>query len=390
MLRRGWNFISLNLMPSQEMWEREDGPDIIRMTDQLRIDENSHRITIMKDIHGRFYSPTWEFNNIPYWNLAEGYQICVSETTATVWAGLPIPADADIPLRAGWNLSAYYPSYELPCASPDFYALSNILDQVVIAKDENGMFAAPSFDFSSMPPWRATKGYQIQVNQAVVLNYPPQPQNIAFAESEQNSPFTGNVSTPFNMSVLLNEISGISGKISRIQALNTQETVVGEGLIDKDDRCGLAVWGDDPTTVEVDGLKEGEAFELRCWNGSAEVELQVDNVLAGPGLAYQTDDFTVLDVSLKPSVPESYYLSQNYPNPFNNATRISYGLPEAGEMSLKVYDLSGRVVQTLVNCQIAAGHHAIEWDARRASSGLYLVQLESVNYRAVRKVVLAK
>ena len=98
----------------------------------------------------------------------------------------------------------------------------------------------------------------------------------------------------------------------------------------------------------------------------------------------------VVDEYASDLLPDEFALISVYPNPFNNATRIRYGLPEAGQVSLKVYDISGRVVSTIIDRQVTAGHHVIEWDARQASSGLYLLQLEASNYKAIRKVVLTK
>ncbi|MBT7617441.1 MAG: hypothetical protein HN590_09185, partial [Calditrichaeota bacterium] len=78
----------------------------------------------------------------------------------------------DIPLEAGWNLIAYLPTYELDASAPNFPVLAPIIDNVLIAKDVHGRFMFPELNFSNMPPWRETQGYQVDVNEDVVLNYP--------------------------------------------------------------------------------------------------------------------------------------------------------------------------------------------------------------------------
>ena len=191
------------------------------------------------------------------------------------------------------------------------------------------------------------------------------------------------VSTCQNMSLLVNGCE--SGQIA---AFTNDGTCVGIGTIEPDGRCGLAVWGDDESTEEKDGLSEGESFELKYLD--TDIELEATAIREGKGLVYETNSFTVIDVAPKAEIPEEYYLSQNYPNPFNSTTRIKYGLPENGHVSLTVYDISGRVVQTLIDMQLTAGHHTVEWDAGQVSSGLYLIQLEVSNYKAISKVVLAK
>ncbi len=89
------------------------------------------------------------------------------------------------------------------------------------------------------------------------------------------------------------------------------------------------------------------------------------------------------------SLPTEYHLS-NYPNPFNLSTRIEYTIPSGGMVSLKVYDLSGREVKTLVYESQQAGSYQIQFDAGDLASGVYLYQLEMGNIRQVRKFMLLK
>jgi len=82
----------------------------------------------------------------------------------------------------------------------------------------------------------------------------------------------------------------------------------------------------------------------------------------------------------QPLTPKSYVLHQNYPNPFNPTTTIRFDLPHADQISLNVYDLSGKLVQNLVDHQpYPAGTHQIEWDASDLPSGVYIYQLETLN-----------
>src|SRR5690606_38093712 len=76
-----------------------------------------------------------------------------------------------------------------------------------------------------------------------------------------------------------------------------------------------------------------------------------------------------------PSVPAEYALSQNFPTPFNPSTTIAFALPEAGHVELRVVDMLGRRVATLVSGTMAAGTHQIQYDASRLSSGVYIYQL---------------
>lgn len=90
------------------------------------------------------------------------------------------------------------------------------------------------------------------------------------------------------------------------------------------------------------------------------------------------------------ALPESYALSQNYPNPFNPATIISYELPQAGQVRLDVYDMTGRQITTLVNREMSAGHHQITFDASHLSSGIYMYRLHAGGQMITRRLTVLK
>tara|TARA_R110000868_G_scaffold410693_4_gene699800 strand:+ start:30270 stop:31658 length:1389 start_codon:yes stop_codon:yes gene_type:complete len=89
-------------------------------------------------------------------------------------------------------------------------------------------------------------------------------------------------------------------------------------------------------------------------------------------------------------VPEGYRLEQNYPNPFNPTTNIQYSINESGAVSLKVYDLTGREVASLVDSRMSAGQHTVTFDASNLSSGVYFYILQSNGVRLSNKLTLIK
>ncbi|MBT8381717.1 MAG: T9SS type A sorting domain-containing protein [Ignavibacteria bacterium] len=86
----------------------------------------------------------------------------------------------------------------------------------------------------------------------------------------------------------------------------------------------------------------------------------------------------------------SYSLSQNYPNPFNPSTTIKWQQPETGNVTLKIYDLLGRELTTLINEELIAGKHETTFDASRFSSGIYFYQIKVKNYIKTKKMLLIK
>jgi photosystem II stability/assembly factor-like uncharacterized protein len=89
-------------------------------------------------------------------------------------------------------------------------------------------------------------------------------------------------------------------------------------------------------------------------------------------------------------LPQSYTLNQNYPNPFNPSTTIEYSIPTAGSVQLKVYDMIGREVATLVNQEQVAGKYAVMFDARTLASGVYFYRLVSGSFVSTKSLVLVK
>jgi hypothetical protein len=90
------------------------------------------------------------------------------------------------------------------------------------------------------------------------------------------------------------------------------------------------------------------------------------------------------------AVPTVFALGQNYPNPFNPSTVISYSLPVNGSVSMKVYDILGREVVTLVNEVKNAGSYEVTFNASKLASGVYFYKLQSGSYMSVKKLVLMK
>jgi photosystem II stability/assembly factor-like uncharacterized protein len=89
-------------------------------------------------------------------------------------------------------------------------------------------------------------------------------------------------------------------------------------------------------------------------------------------------------------IPEHYFLSQNYPNPFNPATVINYQIPRYGLVTLKVYDILGREIKTLVNGFKPQGNYSVNFNAGSLSSGVYFYKLNFGGYSSIKKMILLK
>lgn len=108
------------------------------------------------------------------------------------------------------------------------------------------------------------------------------------------------------------------------------------------------------------------------------IELPILSIMVGNSLTDHSNN------------PKEIYLSQNYPNPFNPVTTIYYGMQNSGFVSLKIFDVLGREVQTLVNEFKPAGNYRINWDGSKFSNGIYLYELSTKQNREVKKMLLVK
>jgi hypothetical protein len=89
-------------------------------------------------------------------------------------------------------------------------------------------------------------------------------------------------------------------------------------------------------------------------------------------------------------VPNSFYLYQNFPNPFNPSTHIRFDLAKSGLVTLNIYDITGKKITGLVNEDLNAGSHMVDFDASNLSSGVYFYKIEAPGFTSIRKMILVK
>ena len=90
-----------------------------------------------------------------------------------------------------------------------------------------------------------------------------------------------------------------------------------------------------------------------------------------------------------------FALHQKYPNPFNPSTQIKYDLAEDALVSIGIYDVTGRIVKSLINMNQSTGYHSLRWDATNnigeaVSAGMYIYTIQAGQYRATKKMVFLK
>jgi len=151
-----------------------------------------------------------------------------------------------------------------------------------------------------------------------------------------------------------------------------------------------------PDTLEA-GALDGQAAVLLPFVNSTtcRIKVVVFDAFLNAAEDVSDADFEIDAATAVDELPRSVALSRNVPNPFNPATEISFAVPRAGHVSLKVFDLAGRTVRTLVDGRREAGTHAVTWrgesdSGARAPSGTYFYRLETGGNVLTRKMTLLK
>jgi hypothetical protein len=100
--------------------------------------------------------------------------------------------------------------------------------------------------------------------------------------------------------------------------------------------------------------------------------------------------FFVTDADEETPPPLIYRLYQNYPNPFNPVTTIRFALVAPSRVTIRIYDVMGRLLSTVVDEEMEAGEHAVPFEARGLASGVYFYRLEAAEFEKTRKMVLLR
>jgi len=160
----------------------------------------------------------------------------------------------------------------------------------------------------------------------------------------------------------------------------------------------ITVWGDRPDDNTIDGFLNGEPYNIRFWNSRKNREhLATVSYRDGNGVfqsrAVSQISSLSIDIALvveKKNALEPFSLRQNSPNPFNPVTAIPFSLTRETEISLEIYNVTGKKVCTLADGRYMAGEYEAIWNASMFSSGVYYCRLKAEKYTRTGKMLLLK
>ncbi len=152
------------------------------------------------------------------------------------------------------------------------------------------------------------------------------------------------------------------------------------------------------STLQIPGIgqeRRPESYNYMSMDGiTASISLEYDEEsgdVVNYMVMYSTSGSTQTSIGRdRVDLPDGFVLSQNYPNPFNPTTTIEFSLPFTADATIKVYDMTGRVVSTINMPGTTAGSHSVQFDATNLSSGVYLYRLEAGGFATSKMLTLVK
>ena len=277
-------------------------------------------------------------------------------------------ASAPVTNRLGISIDMYSYAFTTPADSNYVilrYDIRNISGATI-----NGLYFGLFFDWDMLPDYSTNKT-AYDPSRSLGYAWDTVPSNPIYCGAralEGAASYTGLLSTYASVYTRSAKYSWISGGIVPYNNVDDIHFVISSGPYslapDAKQMVGFAVIGG----TDLANLQASADAALTRWN-----EIK-----------------TLVGVEEPESIPKTFALNQNYPNPFNPATTINFDLPKQANVSLKLYDITGREVATILEGMYAAGSYSIPFNASNLSSGVYFYKLIAGEYFSVRKLVLLK
>ena len=383
-LPQGWSWISFNVRPPDLNVE-----NVLDSLDHLSIAVNNA---------GEFYIPA-VINGIGQWNILEGYKIYLDSGQPFSVTGQTVPSDTAIVLAQGWNFVSYLPNQ----AQDAERALQTVLANLAIIKNDEGHFFIPQViqNLCSLTPG---KGYKLYLNAPDTLIYPSatrvakhHPQSF-FAPASQPRHFVPRTKTGDFYSLVV-RVKGVNHATLRagdeIGVFTESGVCAGAAAWNGKGCVGIAAWADDPKTVEKDGFRMGEKIIFKQWDAKEATEIVLRSQFKKGDGRFGTDAYASVELTPE-TAPTTWALRQNYPNPFNSQTLIVFTLPRNERVELKIFDLKGAEIRTLIaHLSMKKGKNQCLWDGLDNSgyavpSGIYLYRLKTGSFTSIKKATFIK
>jgi len=218
--------------------------------------------------------------------------------------------------------------------------------------------------------------------------------------------FSANPYLPMSIYVTSAQLDGVDLAAGDEIGIYDGLTCVGTGTVTStitatiDGMLKIDASANDVGETTTNGFSSGNAITYYIWDASANKRIWDvtasypnggDDVFTTQGTAYATLAVSAAQLSVENIIkPNDFQLHSVYPNPFNPITNITYELAENSNVNMIIYDISGKLISSLINEFQPAGFHAISWDASSQPSGIYLLQLNTNKGMETKKITCIK
>jgi hypothetical protein len=392
-----WQLLSLPLSPVFNMNMSPINCDISQVFGQF------DDLDIVKSDEGEVFIPKFGINSIGCVSLCEGYNIFKNFTNEQFcYVGTEVDPGGCLIEARRWNMIGY----PMNCLMPIEYALNSIAAYIDIVQDDQGRAYIPSAQINTIGEMVPGKGYYVFLNSRcdrcdLMLYYPSclVPFSAPF-EPGQVIPYSKaadddvthyeHVKTGLPLALVLTNIGNMLGIGDEIGVFDG-DLCVGAVKYSGEKNLVLNAWKAD-ADHGLPGYQSGHTVDIRAYLADGTER----SLLESAGLLqFDSRPYFSIDVGKTTSLPEHYELVQNYPNPFNPSTTLRFALPEAGHVTLDIYNLLGQRVSTLVDEYRPAGIHETVWNGRddrgsEVSSGIYFYRLKVNSFTESKKMILMK
>ena len=378
-LNAGWSMFSTYMMAEE-------------MNVENVLSEIVEDVIIVKDNTGLAYLVEWNYNGIGDILIGEGYQIKMTNAAELVVEGTYMsPEENPITLTEGWNMFGY-----LRIEASDVMAVfEDMVSEVVIVKNGEGLAYLPQWDFNGIGNLEPGQAYQAKMSSTQVLSYLSNEEQYRLVHSElvenQSSYFSTIQSTGSNMHLVISDEEWMQKPVQgdELVIMNSEGLVVGSAKYTSPTTV-VTVWGDDETSLGKDGLELGESLILKFWDSTLKQNLTVDFTEANT-IVYQTNEVIELSSLVRINEDEvSVQLFDAVPNPTNNTTLVSFYVPKSAELNLGLFNVLGASVKTIYKGSVDAGTHSFNVDVLDLPAGAYFIKLKSAELSVVKRLNVLK
>jgi len=309
-----------------------------------------------------------EIQSPPSWTPVQNQQYNMSIIGEIVWDGQVSTSSNDI---IGAFVGTECRGIASPLGTPPF---SNLFFLTVTSNQSSGEEVTLKVYHAGLDQVDENPDYP---------NYP-----VTFADQSA----LGTISNPFTVtSPLPVELTSFTANV------NSDKVNLNWGTATEVNNYGFEIERASSSTTPIQGWKKIGFVQGNGNSNSPKIYNFTDNKLIG-GTKFQyrlkqidaDGKFSYSDVVEVEVIPTEYTLYQNYPNPFNPTTTIRYSLPKASKVTIKIYDLIGNEVGTLVNEEKPIGNFEVEFSGEKLSTGIYLFKLQAGDYTSIKKMMLLK